>query len=153
MTVHTHVMAEKRNPLGPTGDAVRANVKRLREHLGYAEVSRRLEAFGRPIPDLGLRRIEAGDRRVDVDDLMALAAVLGVSPASLLMPELATVTEKDLVPVTGWQKPITAIVVWRWLTAAQPLVRGTLGTFVDRALPSWEREQRLSKMGLTDGDD
>lgn len=155
MIVHTRLMAEKRNPLGQTGEAVRANLQRLRDdkNLGYAQLSRRLEQFGRPIPDLGLRRIESGDRRVDVDDLMALAAVLNVSPASLLMPNLASVTSADLVGVTGWQKPITATVVWRWLTAAQPLVKGMLGTFVDHALPSWERERRLSEMGITDGDD
>ncbi len=155
MTVHTHVMAGKRVPLGPTGEAVRANVEaqRKRENLGYAEMSRRLEQLGRPIPDLGLRRIESGDRRVDVDDLMALAAVLNVSPASLLMPEVATVSKDDLVPITAWRKPISAQHVWRWLTAVTSLVRGMEGTFVDHALPSWERERRLSEMGITHGDD
>jgi hypothetical protein len=34
------------------------------------------KAPGRAIPELGLRRIEDGNRRMDVDDLMALAEAL-----------------------------------------------------------------------------
>jgi transcriptional regulator with XRE-family HTH domain len=79
-------MADKKNPLGPTGEHVRANVARLRGRMQYKELSERLGAVGRPIPPLGLRRIEAGERRVDADDLMALAVVLGVPPNSLLLP-------------------------------------------------------------------
>jgi hypothetical protein len=69
------------------------------------------------------------------------------------MPNLASVTSTDLVDVTGWRKPISAQHVWRWLTAVTSLVRGMEGTFVDHALPSFEREQRLSEMGITHGDD
>ncbi|AGB24092.1 hypothetical protein Mycsm_03823 [Mycobacterium sp. JS623] len=68
-----------------------------------------------------------------------------------LRPDLDIVTEKDQVPVTGWQKPVQAAAVWRWLTAAAPLVAGTEGSFIDRALPLWVRERRFK--GLTDGDD
>ncbi|SER81629.1 hypothetical protein SAMN04488583_6369 [Mycobacterium sp. 88mf] len=87
---------EKRNPLGATGETVRANVKRLRDaqNLGYAELSRRLKAAGRAVPELGLRRIEEGARRVDTDDLMALAEAFGVSPLALLMPETPTADEQ-----------------------------------------------------------
>ena len=46
---------------------------RERTNLGYAQLSRKLKEAGRAIPELGLRRIEDGDRRVDVDDLAALA--------------------------------------------------------------------------------
>ena len=76
MIGHAREMAEKRNPLGPTGETLQANVIALRErqNLTYAQLSRKLKAAGRAIPELGLRRIEGGDRRVDVDDLMALAA-------------------------------------------------------------------------------
>lgn len=76
----------KRVPLGPTGEAVRANIKKIREeqNLSYAELSRRLAQVSRPMRVQGLRRIEAGERRVDVDDLVALSAALGVVPADLL---------------------------------------------------------------------
>lgn len=145
-----------KNPLGPSGKAVAANVERLRreKNLTFAALSEQLGVLGRPIPPLGLRKIVAETRRVDADDLAALAVALTVSPASLLMPNLGSVSEKDLVPVTGWQMPITASAVWRWLTAAQPLVRGTVGTFIDRALPTWERDRRLGEMeNAADGDD
>lgn len=116
-------------------------------------LSERLETLGRPIPPLGLRRIEAGTRRVDVDDLVAIAIALGVSPASLLMPEVSSIAHDDLVSVTGWHKPITATVVWGWLTSARPLVRGTLGSFIDHALPQWDRDRWSTKIVGADGDD
>jgi transcriptional regulator with XRE-family HTH domain len=80
------VMAAKQIPLGPTGETVRSRVTQLRDkqNLTYAKLARRCEDAGRPIPVLGLRRIEAGERRVDVDDLMGLAAALEVSPTYLL---------------------------------------------------------------------
>jgi transcriptional regulator with XRE-family HTH domain len=74
--------------LGPTGEAVMRNVKRLREgrRMTFVELSERLGGLGRPVPVLGLRRIERGERRVDVDDLFALSVVLRVSPLTLLLP-------------------------------------------------------------------
>ena len=73
--------------LGATGkyvaDAVR--VYRQKRDLTYKELEKQLAALGRPIPELGLRRIEAEARRVDVDDLMALSVALGVSPVELLL--------------------------------------------------------------------
>lgn len=81
-------MAGKSSPLGPTGNTVRANIEELRQGAGlsYAEMSRRLEDAGREIPPLGLRRLEAGERKVDVDDLFAISFVLDVSPMRLLLP-------------------------------------------------------------------
>lgn len=72
--------------IGPTGQQVRDNIVRLREQRGmtYAEMSRRLEEAGHPIAVLGLRRIEHGERRIDVDDLTALATVFNVDPGTLL---------------------------------------------------------------------
>ncbi|WP_280476399.1 helix-turn-helix domain-containing protein [Nocardia farcinica] len=111
-------MAEKRNPLGPTGETVRANITRRRErlNLSYAELSRRLDAIGRPIPVLGLGRIERGERRVDADDLTALAVALEVSPTTLLMP--SHLTPADNVEFTGGRAP--AMHAWEWLRAETP---------------------------------
>ncbi|WP_206154072.1 helix-turn-helix domain-containing protein [Cellulosimicrobium aquatile] len=81
-------MAGKKIELGATGELVRENIQRLRRArgLGFAELSRELDRLGRPIPPLGLRRIEEGERRVDVDDLVALAVALWSSPTMLLSP-------------------------------------------------------------------
>lgn len=76
----------KRIPIGPIGTQVMANVSGLRRarRMTLVELSDRLTRAGRPIPPLGLSRLEAGERRVDVDDLVALAQVFNVSPAELL---------------------------------------------------------------------
>lgn len=73
---------------GPAGAVLMDNIRRIREgsRVTYVELSGRLAHVGRPIPVLGLRRIERGERRVDVDDLLALAHVLGVAPVDLLVP-------------------------------------------------------------------
>lgn len=74
------------NGLGLHGRAVQANVQRLRaaRRFTYVQLAERLQQIGRPIPVLGLRRIERGERRVDVDDFVALATALNVYPTDLL---------------------------------------------------------------------
>lgn len=75
-------------PAGSVGDNIATAVREIREakRLPYTELSERLTELGRPIPVLGLRRIEKGERRVDVDDLVALARALGVPPVLLAFP-------------------------------------------------------------------
>lgn len=111
-------MSTKKNPLGPTGDAVRLNIKRLREERGlsYAALSRGLAEVDRPIPTLGLSRIESGQRRVDADDLAALAVVLGVHPVGLLLP----FTGVGTVEITG-AGTVPARDAWKWAEGRRPL--------------------------------
>ena len=68
--------------IGHHGENVALAVRTLRltQRLTLTELSQRVAKNGRHIPELGLRRIERLARRVDVDDLMALAAALDVSP-------------------------------------------------------------------------
>ncbi|MFD8839843.1 hypothetical protein [Streptomyces griseofuscus] len=77
-------------PLGPAGNNVRRNVRRLRERRGwgYGHVEERLAREGRAITTLGLSAIDSGERLVDVDDLVALAAVFGLDVEELLRPPL-----------------------------------------------------------------
>lgn len=49
-------------------------------------LAQKLDALGRRIPPQGLARLEAGERRVDVDDVLVLALALGVSVETLLAP-------------------------------------------------------------------
>src|SRR5215217_819117 len=132
-------MAGKKSDLGPTGVSLTHNARRLREARGlsYAELSRRLADTGRDIPPLGLRRIESGERRVDADDLVALALALGVSPVTLLMPDTADGDSK--VEVTGLTEPCRAERWWEWLTAGKPLPEPptTLLMFGAMAWPHW----------------
>ena len=64
--------------LGPTGERTAENFKDLREQSGASlrSLSTKLDEIGRPIPPASLMKIEKRTRRVDVDDLMALALVL-----------------------------------------------------------------------------
>ncbi len=80
--------------------------------------------MGREIPPLGLRRIESGERRVDADDLVALAVALGVTPITLLMPY--TATEDTRVEVTGLSEPVRDTTLWHWLQARVP-ISGNVG--------------------------
>ncbi|MFE1046321.1 helix-turn-helix domain-containing protein [Streptomyces olivaceus] len=82
-------MADKQKAtMGPVGEALRDNIKRIREEqrLTFVKLSEKLSEVGRPIPVLGLRRIERGERRVDTEEMLALAYVLGVHPVDLLVP-------------------------------------------------------------------
>ncbi len=104
--------------------------QRQRKNLSYAQLSRKLKEAARAIPELRLRRIEDGDRR-HVDDLMALAGALDLSPITLLMPE--TAKRNDLVEVTGRLLESTEN-VWDWLRAIH-LRRGALALNLRRRGP------------------
>lgn len=104
----------QKNPLGPSGARVMENLKQIREErrLSYRELSDRLAELGRPIPTLGLSRIEKGERRVDADDLVALALALDVTPSRLLLP--ATAGTDRGVDLTGAVTAPTEDAAWRW---------------------------------------
>lgn len=107
------------NPTGPTGEQVAANITRLRGGMQYKELAEKLKAVGRPIAPLGLRRIESGDRKVDVDDLMAFAVVFDVSPLTLLLPESGS----NGIPanITGVDGTVTCAEAWAWAMGSEPL--------------------------------
>ncbi|WFE46277.1 helix-turn-helix transcriptional regulator [Verrucosispora sp. WMMD1129] len=108
----------QKNPLGPTGHRVRENIQRIRteRRLTYRELSDRLADLGRSIPTLGLSRIENGTRRVDADDLVALAIALDVSPLALLMPAQDSPIDLAAGVRIGWKPG------WRWAAGEHPLV-------------------------------
>lgn len=108
-----------RNAVDATGRQVGNNVRRLRQIRGLStrELAKKLSEAGRPIPATGITRVENGARAVDVDDLITLAVVLGVSPLSLLLPQHAGRVETELTAVgtvPSWK-------AWRWGRAVEPL--------------------------------
>ncbi|WP_176475337.1 helix-turn-helix domain-containing protein [Kocuria sp. WN036] len=106
--------------LGGTGQTVRENVKRLRGGMQYKALSEKLAELGHAIPPLGLRRIETGARRVTVDDLVALAVALDVSPLTLLLP--ADGSRFAASPLTGVpDRPVAHNVQWLWALGQEPL--------------------------------
>jgi len=112
-------MAGKKIELGPTGKTVATNVRRLRAGREYKWLSEQLRALGRDITPLAVRRIEDSERRVDADDLVALAVALEVSPVTLLMP--VHEDDKTLVTLTGVEQPVTARAAWHWLNGQDPI--------------------------------
>lgn len=89
--------------IGPVGREVAASIRTLREErrFTYVELVERLAGVGHAIPLVGVRRIERLERRVDVDDLLALAVVLGTSPTGLL-PDVPTCSACHGSPPSGF---------------------------------------------------
>ncbi|HZN80480.1 MAG TPA: helix-turn-helix transcriptional regulator [Mycobacterium sp.] len=141
-------MATRRVEIGPTGETVRANVARVRNRQGLTlrDVADRLAGIGRPMAHNTVSEIERGARRVDVDDLMALAVALGVSPVTLLMPAVHSVEPQDDVESTGVAVPVPAERLWEWLTAEYPLFDMEFFEFAGRAWPGWVRERWTERL-------
>ncbi|WP_369222438.1 helix-turn-helix domain-containing protein [Streptomyces sp. R39] len=139
-------MTTGRIELGASGRAVAANVKRLRKARGWSlrALSEELSAVGRGLSQDAINKIENGAeegttkqiRRVDADDLIALAVVFGVAPAALLVPLTYLPTES--VGVTGAGE-VPALTAWLWATSEiQRLVYDT-----DRRRQTQDRESTL----------
>jgi transcriptional regulator with XRE-family HTH domain len=126
---------QRGNPIGPTGMIVAGNVKRIRSALGItqAQLSERLGQLGRPIPIASVGKIETGDRKVEIDDFMAIAVALDVSPLALLLPETRRPNEQ--VIATGVTSD--AVDLWLWGAGVAPLDAEDDGKFAGRSMPFW----------------
>ena len=105
---------------GPVGRQLIANLRELLEARGlsFRRASAALDELGRPIPPLGMSRLLDADRRVDVDELVALAVMLGVNPSALLLPRHAGRDDiVDLTPKTQQRSHV----VWGWADGRFPL--------------------------------
>ena len=128
-------------PLGPTGEAIRVNLRQIRDAQGIsgAQLSTRLDGIERKIPPLGIQRIEAGERRIDVDDLVAFSVALGVSPITLLMPAAdsgdaaVSATAIDVLPARE---------LLMWLRGDVPLSKYWGSPAPHRLLPEWFSDER-----------
>lgn len=109
-------MATRRVELGTTGETVRANISRLRRDRGLTlrDLADRMAETGRPLAHNSISEIERGARRVDVDDLVALALALEVSPLAILLP----VEDAALSP-NGPTYPRQRI--WSWGQGLEPI--------------------------------
>lgn len=130
-------------------ETVRFNLIRL---LGEFRVSMRALAAEMPegpgkLTHSALSEISRGVRRVDVDELTALAVALGVSPITLLMPyDEDGYDDDNLVQLTGTEAVFGADLL-RWLRGEAPLDlprNAELDSFEAeafrrRSLPIWAR--------------
>ena len=106
-------MAARPIQIGEAGGHVAAAITRHRQRLGWdqAGLADRVTAVGRPMSASVLGKVEAGARRVDVDDLVALAAALDVPPASLLPGDVDEVANGDPFAAAADAGSVTARVV------------------------------------------
>jgi transcriptional regulator with XRE-family HTH domain len=88
--------------------------------MSTAALSARLTELGQPIQDTGITKIEKGDRRVDVDDLVALAVALGVTPNALLMPDLDDPSAAAATVALTPKEQGRADSLWAWAAGEQP---------------------------------
>jgi transcriptional regulator with XRE-family HTH domain len=88
------------NEVGSSGRRAAANLEAIREdrRLSQDELAEAVERLGRPMTRQIVGKTEAGDRRIDVDDLVAFAVALGVTPNRLLMPDSAGQVQAELLP-------------------------------------------------------
>lgn len=111
--------------LGPTARRVAANIRRIRrahwQDITTAELSRRLSELGQPISDTGITKTEAGTRRVDVDDLMAISLALAVTPNKLLLPPVDYIGSPAIHRATPAATKGTAEELWLWAQGERPL--------------------------------
>jgi hypothetical protein len=120
------------------------NIKRLRNNRGISttRLSAALNKLGRQIPATGITRIEKGQRRVDTGDLFALAAVLDVSPLTLLLPWPEDPDTE--VEITGVGS-MTARQAWAWALGRRPPTLDSADPAADLqrfhldSLPPWAR--------------
>lgn len=124
--------------LKATSRNVLAAVKMLRHERewSFTDLEERLTAVGHRIPAIGLRRIESGTRRVDVDDLTALAAVFDVSPSRLLMH---TPQQHESLRLTGTPEDMTHLEITAWLRDETGLTATARVIFWQKLLADIER--------------
>lgn len=132
--------------LGPIGDTARYRIRKARESRGNTavELSGMVRAIGRDLSPVAIRRIEFGARRIDVDDLLALAQVLDISPLALVLPlgespdeEFRTSEFNDDWTLERW---------WKWAHGEEPLypkMWGSATEFRSWSVPSWYSERDL----------
>lgn len=76
---------------GSTSALVAANIKHMRQLRDWSlqSFAAKVTRAGWPLTHDAMWRIETGRRRIDVDDLVAIASALGVPPETLLFWDVA----------------------------------------------------------------
>ncbi len=149
---------------GATAQRVAGNVRRLREERGFSlrGLSDELKKFGWALSADAINKIENGRelesggvppkqiRRVDVDDLVALALALNVSPSALLLPPSAGPEQVKLTPTYE----VSSDTAWLWVAGRRTAMDWEPGEGVPLAgsdadpaieLEVYEREQEFGR--------
>ncbi|MDM2175288.1 helix-turn-helix domain-containing protein [Mycobacteroides abscessus] len=136
---------------GATSQAVANNLLVLRGSTGMSlrQLSGELAERGVTISAQSLSALEKGSTAVTVDLLTALAAVFGVSPIRLLVPESHDGFDPE-VALTGTDSTYP-ISLYEWLAGTSPLGMSehisevdprVVTAFRERSQPAWMRRYR-----------
>lgn len=122
-------MAERPGTRGPVGDRVAENIRRERtgQHLTLSDVAHACAKAGHPMHISTLSKIEKSERRVSVDDLVALAWVLNISPNDLLFGDG---TRSRTVALSATTR-ISRDRLRRWLSTEPPSAGSPASTLTD----------------------
>lgn len=108
---------------GPANDRVGTNLRRWRasQRITTLELARRMAGLGTPLGATAISKIETMGRRVDCDELVALAVATGCTPADLLMPEVVSPLDdlSEQVPLTP-ALSVSVADAWAWAAGRQP---------------------------------
>lgn len=117
------------NPAGITNTHVAQNIRAARQAIGMdlRTMSDGLKAAGRKLSTSGISKLEAGDRRVDVDDLTVIAYLLRTTPAALLTPP------DEQTTLTGVPEGYESEEIERWM-------RGELVLTDEGLFNYWQQE-------------
>ncbi|MEU0239650.1 helix-turn-helix transcriptional regulator [Nocardiopsis sp. NPDC006198] len=151
-------MTENRNSrthggVGPNGSYVARNIRVLRTKRGKTTeaLANELTDRGVPLQASAITRIEKGQRRVTVDELVAFAVLLDATPNALLLP--VEVDRELPIAVTGHGE-LAAADAWDWLDGDSPLPSrgpsedGDSEDFEDTVRPWWKRAPVRLPRGL-----
>ncbi|MFE0844904.1 helix-turn-helix domain-containing protein [Streptomyces rochei] len=143
------------NELGPSGGRVAENIKQQREALPLTteQLAERVTAFGRPMRANTITKIEKKQRRVDVDDLVALALALRTSVNALLLPTHGDGTASVEL---AEEVAVSAADAWQWADGDKPHDKAERDEYGDlllyrlRSRPEWERDviRQVHNQGL-----
>ena len=138
-------MATRRVETGPTGETVRTNIANVRRErqLTLRELSDLLAQGGRPMAHNTLSEIERGARRIDVDDLMAIAIALDVAPNVLFRPDSIDVAAP--AEVTGSLSVPSVRDVYYFLEGFKSLANANNLEFALRCLPQFMTIRRTTR--------
>jgi len=118
---------------------------RTERRLTVRGLSAAMGRLGLPMLPSVITKTEHGERRVSVNEMVALALVLNVPPTRLMLPVDDPDEQIWLVPCA----PVTAKTAWRWAQAETSMTFGRLADlhdpetrddeFVRESVPKWER--------------
>lgn len=124
-------------------EVVASTVVELRRRFGMTQrdvVDAMAERAGVKMDPATMARLEAGDRRITVNDVFAIAVALGVSPLHILLPR----------PAQGELEVGDVAVPFRdaraWLRAETSLDEADAARFRDATLPDVELRRRADEL-------